>query len=199
MKNGIRPNLAHIPLRWMVREVFKAKTGIVFNSLALARIGIDPNSLCPKVKDRRNAISASLSAGPSDFIQRMSKDQIGHDPFEVLTQKETYEELLADSEEERDKRDALAPLNDSLQTSWGWWLLEKLPILHKRAKEGGEHTVWYRSNNGRGRKIPDPEPNQKVKVHWTVKTRLDARYEDGEKYVPFARNFDIENVHWVLD
>jgi len=43
--NGTRNALARIPLRWMIRQCFLAKTGIMFHGERLKTIGLDPNSL----------------------------------------------------------------------------------------------------------------------------------------------------------
>ncbi|KAJ7242632.1 hypothetical protein C8J57DRAFT_1084197, partial [Mycena rebaudengoi] len=50
--NGTRPNLAHIPLRWMIRECFKARTGIIFPATEIAKLGIEPSHLYPDVRPR---------------------------------------------------------------------------------------------------------------------------------------------------
>src|SRR3979490_1125552 len=47
--NESRNNLARIPLRWMIRQCFKANTGIRFHSPLLAALRIDPNTLYPAV------------------------------------------------------------------------------------------------------------------------------------------------------
>ena len=196
MKNGVRPNLAHIPLRWMIRETFRTKTGIIFNSLALARLGMDPNSLYPVVRDREEAIPVSPS-DPADFIQEQPKHQVAPE-YEVSTRNESYQALLDVSEEERDKRDALAPLYDRLHGSIKWKILEFLPMRYELENDGKEYAVWRPWNLGRGREIPNCGPNQKIKVHRTVKTRLEARYADEKKkYVPSATNFDLKYVDWV--
>ena len=52
VKNGTPYSLCRIPLRWMVRECFKAKTGILFKSDLLHEIGLDISTLHPEVKDR---------------------------------------------------------------------------------------------------------------------------------------------------
>lgn len=51
--NDTRHSLARIPLRWMIRECFACKTGIIFDAEILQNeIGINPNSLYPDVKKR---------------------------------------------------------------------------------------------------------------------------------------------------
>jgi hypothetical protein len=53
VSNKTRNSLARITLRWMVRECFKAATGIMFNSSALQEdLGMDPSSLYPYVTPR---------------------------------------------------------------------------------------------------------------------------------------------------
>ncbi|CAA7265053.1 unnamed protein product [Cyclocybe aegerita] len=51
VKNEIRNNLARISLRWMVRECFKLKTGILFHRDTFKVIGMDPSTLWPEVKE----------------------------------------------------------------------------------------------------------------------------------------------------
>jgi len=196
VKNGIRPNLAHIPLRWMVRECFKANSGIIFDSRSLARLGMDPNSLYP-LQERRAAIPIDPDH-PSHYLQKKLVEPEDYDPFAVSDQRGTYEELLEETEEERDNRDALAPLYDSLDGGIGWWILEYFPIPYENECHNEDrHLIWRPWNRGRGREIPSPAPGQKIKVHRSVQTRLDARDAEGKKYVPFAINFDAKNVQWV--
>ncbi|KAG6842903.1 hypothetical protein H0H93_002918, partial [Arthromyces matolae] len=57
--NGTPHTLARIPLRWMIRECFKAETGIMFKSEALKTIGLDPATLYPYVQKRPAALPAT--------------------------------------------------------------------------------------------------------------------------------------------
>lgn len=51
--NDTPNSLARIPLRWMIRECFDCKTGIIFDADILRdEIGIDPDNLYPEVKKR---------------------------------------------------------------------------------------------------------------------------------------------------
>ncbi|KLO10064.1 hypothetical protein SCHPADRAFT_878628 [Schizopora paradoxa] len=52
--NGTPNSLARIPLRWMIRECFRMKTGIQFEADRLYALGIDPHTLYPKVVKRMN-------------------------------------------------------------------------------------------------------------------------------------------------
>ncbi|TFK63441.1 hypothetical protein BDN72DRAFT_826641 [Pluteus cervinus] len=58
--NDVRYSLSRISLRWMVRECFKAKTGIMFNVEGLRRLGMDPNRLYPEVKPRPKPLHPTL-------------------------------------------------------------------------------------------------------------------------------------------
>jgi hypothetical protein len=49
----MRYSLARFTLRWMVRECFKADTGIIFDSSTLQELlGMDPYSLYPYITSR---------------------------------------------------------------------------------------------------------------------------------------------------
>jgi len=189
VKNGVKPSLARISLRWMIREIFRTNTGIIFSSIALARIGMDPSSLYPVVLPRGPAVS-----DPSDFIQEIPKVQpSSNNAFEVSLQRESFEALLAESEEELDHKDSLAPMHDRLSNTMSWWLLELLPVRYERQEDDAEWEVWHGPNLGTGRCLP----RAKVNVHRSVKTRMDAQYANKTKYVPTATNFDVEHVEWV--
>ncbi|KAF8182360.1 hypothetical protein BJ912DRAFT_928707, partial [Pholiota molesta] len=62
VSNKTRHSLARITLRWIVRECFKTKTGILFNSAALRDIGLDPCTLYPTVTPRPPPLSAASHA-----------------------------------------------------------------------------------------------------------------------------------------
>lgn len=47
--NSTPNNLARIPLRWMIRECFLARTGIQFEAESLRELGLDPATLYPRV------------------------------------------------------------------------------------------------------------------------------------------------------
>ncbi len=50
MPDSEKHSLARIPLRWMIREVFRTNTGIRFHAELLKDIGLDPASLWPHPK-----------------------------------------------------------------------------------------------------------------------------------------------------
>ncbi|KAF9270669.1 hypothetical protein L218DRAFT_50192 [Marasmius fiardii PR-910] len=100
------------------------------------------------------------------------------------------------NEEDEDVRDALSPAFDMLEKKWGWWILEAVPQSLKYQKD--DYTwVQKRSwgNWGRPRHIPH---GHGVKVHRTVKTRMDTEAETlklKQKYVPKPK-WNFEPV-WV--
>ena len=68
-----------------------------------------------------------------------------------------------------------------------------------------KHRIWvdddkwkrsFRLNLGSGRDVPIRSSGEKVRVHRSVKTRMDAEYKDGSKYEPKVK-LDLKNVIWV--
>jgi len=60
------------------------------------------------------------------------------------------------------------------------------------------HVGVLRVNLGRGRQIPNPvcERKEKILVHRSVKTRMDAEFLERGKYNPKAK-FEHCDVEWV--
>lgn len=203
VRNGTRPNLAHIALRWMVREVFKAKAGMMFDPAEIRAIGLDPDALYPVVKPRPAALeptsdmklSSSNTINQPNVIVRFGSWLKSF----VVTPKEEkpdYSIYGTYNEEQLDLVDALAPVYDQLALKPAKWaLLEVLPMK----------VLGFKSNFGYGRTIPAPfdpmapanadimrkitvDPRwTKVRVHRTVKTRMACSTADGkERYVPRA-------------
>ncbi|KAF9554064.1 hypothetical protein CPC08DRAFT_713209 [Agrocybe pediades] len=175
--NNTRNSLSRIPLRWMVRECFKAKTGILFYKDSFKSVGLDYNMLWSEVKERPPPVLEFSGAKP--------------------TQNSSYEWVYPDNsdfvnEEEEDLADALSPKNDmlSLENSRFWWILEFIP--HRIRCPGTADVVedfWTRKlsiNRKRGRFIPQ-QIQHGVKVHRTVKIRQQKHIErSGKKYEPKA-------------
>ncbi|PSR73063.1 hypothetical protein PHLCEN_2v11085 [Hermanssonia centrifuga] len=57
--NNTPHNLARIPLRWMIRQCFLAKTGIRFHTSLFPNVGLDPATLYPDVKPRPQEVYAT--------------------------------------------------------------------------------------------------------------------------------------------
>ncbi|KAG6873167.1 hypothetical protein C0995_002016 [Termitomyces sp. Mi166 len=185
--NGTPHTLARIPLRWMIRECFKADTGIMFISESLKTLGLDLASLYPYVQKRPpplSGASAHIELIPNRKAQSLV--QVG-DPVNVM------------SEEEHELRDAMSPIYDQLNLSPFWWLLELFPIKHRYQKGNMSWASHICVNLGRGRFIPK-QKKRVIKIHRSVKQRMDAQYPDGKKYKPKALFDDalaMGNVEWV--
>jgi hypothetical protein len=118
----------------------------------------------------------------------------------------TDEKAYTGIEEEEDLKDVLSPVYDQLRLQPTWWILEILPLMQKyRRKDNNEVASRLRyvlralsvyltlidavhsSNLACPREIPDARGDG-VKIHRTVKMRMEARYPkgypEGKKYSP---------------
>jgi hypothetical protein len=135
--NGTRSALSRIPFRWMLRQCFLANTGILFHREMFKDIGLDPDTLYPKVKPRPPAlelkrIDRTHLRTLSDTCKvtiLASPDSIG--PANVTDfVSEEHEELM----------DALCPMYDQLKMKMFWWVLEVLPqVLHFQKRDDTWH------------------------------------------------------------
>ncbi|CCL98902.1 uncharacterized protein FIBRA_00909 [Fibroporia radiculosa] len=176
VSNEDTQNLARIPLRWMIRQCFLTKTGIRFHSDLLHTVGLDPASLFPYVKQRPPAIY-SLPSHPREATAATLVDA-----------------SLPGNEEEEDYKDALRPIYDQLTLARYWWLLEIVPLEHRRQSKDHKWTNKIYVNLGGGREIPEHQP---FYVHRSVKTRLEAHDLEGGPYKPKCANFDRMQPIWV--
>jgi len=205
VSNRTRHSLARIPLRWMIRECFKTGTGIMFNSDALFKIGLDPSTLHPSVTPRPRPLPIG-----SHRIRSPPRIPIPIDIRALLKKQTKQPDLLAESEipyfgteEEEELRDALSPKYDQLKRIKAWWILEILPFVP--AFQKGHHDDVCANNLGDFRPhfgAPRVIPHQNgIKVHRSVSLRKKAEYEDerawkrGKRYVPKA-HFGVEPT-WV--
>ena len=173
----------------MIRECFKTKSGILFNTEGMKDIGLDPATLYPVVLPRPPAIPID-SSNPKHFIADIPKK----DPTpEELAQ--ISAEQLNQTEEEIELSDALAPIYDELAIGWAWWILEIYPLRNRYQTSDNKWHMSYYWNLGGGRHIPS-QSSRGVRVHRSVKTRLDAEYKNGKKYFPKA-NLELKYVTWV--
>ncbi|KAI6102620.1 hypothetical protein EV401DRAFT_1875847 [Pisolithus croceorrhizus] len=176
VKNGTRNSLARIPLRWMIREIFKADVGILFHRSMFEQIGMDPSTLYPHVIARPPAIFTIPAKA---------------DPKEPNDDDDDYAAIQCDpdgkfvSEELEDVCDALSSVYDQLKIAPYWWILEVLPQkLHYQRDQDDSWTRDITVNMGKGRHIPKREP---LKVHRTVKIRMEADTLPEGKYWPKAK------------
>ncbi|PPQ86694.1 hypothetical protein CVT25_006769 [Psilocybe cyanescens] len=211
--NGTRPNLAHIALRWMVRECFKAKNGMMFNPAGIRDIGIDPDTLYPAVKTRPAPLEPTPDLKLSSdniikkpgVIKRVGSWLKGWFTTPPKPEKPDYSVYKTYDEEQLDLVDALAPIYDQLVINKAkWWILENTWLKGYSVQE--KRDVWRR-NLGRGRTILPPlDPDltdpvkaaaknevpldprwAKLRVHRTVRTRMAYAGDDKiPRYIPKA-------------
>lgn len=182
--NGTPHTLARIPLRWMIRECFDTKTGIMFHTEGLRSLGIEPASLYPEVKLRE--LKDRLPAGDA-LIQKIPKIPKTPKPVEPIP------EPVYMTEEEHERLDALSPIYDQLDLAWFWWILEYLPMKQMHQNEEGKWEKQLCLNRGEGRRIPKQKKG-KVYIHRSVMTRMEAGYESRAS---FQRAIENKNVVWV--
>ncbi len=114
--NETRSSLARISLRWMIHECFRTRTGIQFYQSALEDLGIDVGARTP---DSQRVLQPSAATG-----QQCAPTTNGNsNPTEGPS--------LATIEEE-ECADALSQMHDQLEMVKAWWILEWLPLRHRR-------------------------------------------------------------------
>jgi hypothetical protein len=178
-----RHMLSRIPLRWMIRQCFECKTGILFTTAALAETGIDIESVWPVYKvPKRPAVE------PSEMtVARYKKGLLP--PLEMRSASLGAESALRSGtfpdkakvenlpEQVEDYFDALASINDQLVQARKWWILEFWPVrirVQRKTKDGERWEKVVAMNLGRYRAIRDLEPS----MHWTVHMLIsDKKYE----------------------
>ena len=137
MKNGKRPSLALIPLRWMIRECFNLKTGIIFDKQMLEdEVRLDIGTLSeavkalardPAIPDSKSPLSKPPNPLPSqarhldrpDYTARsnsppktaITPEQLGQKPVAGST-------IEVEAQEELD--DALSPIYDQFKGGLFW-------------------------------------------------------------------------------
>ncbi|KAH7905545.1 hypothetical protein BJ138DRAFT_1017569 [Hygrophoropsis aurantiaca] len=212
--NGTRHSLARIPLRWMIRQCFIANTGILFHRETFKKIGMDPDTLYPDVQSRPppifqdpcisesilNTVAESSSSSTNDAnIRRSSQLTTIPDPPVISHDDDPTLIVYTDggkfqSEELEDLSDALCPIYDQLDLAKAWWVLELIPQKLHSHDEGdcSWHEHWT-INMGCGREIC--QQAQGMKVHRTVKIRMEAEGLCGGKYWPKAKLAD--EPQWI--
>jgi len=195
--NETEHTLASIALRWMVRETFKTNSGIMFDAEGLQSIGLDPGALYPEVLPRPPALpvgSARIRDIPTPtkpIPEKLHSDADDDDEDRVL-----FTPIIPQTEEERELKDALSPIYDQLFLAKWWWILEILPMKQRYQRGDNSWGSYFGWNLGQGRYIPKQQRNG-VRVHRSVKMRMEAMHEDGKtKYAPRA-NLDLTHVIWV--
>ncbi|KAK0221349.1 hypothetical protein IW262DRAFT_1272039 [Armillaria fumosa] len=205
VKDSTRYSLSRIPLRWMIRECFKAETGIIFDSERLRELGLDPATLYPCVMPRPPALSVGSAMIPTGrrktpLLKRIvskfrHRSLLGSGEGETVAHETSIEDPLIGTEEEEELRDALSPMYDQLKLSKLWWILELIPLEFRQQTGNGKWVSWFGPNLGRPREIPNSSSG--VQVHRTVRMRMEASHEHNHrKYKPKAH---FKNPTWIDD
>jgi len=177
VKNEIRNNLARITLRWMVRECFRLKTGILFHRDTFKMIGLDHTTLWPVVKDRPPPVTSFSGKPPAPTRPLLTMGVNG-----AL---EDIDDFV--SEEEEDLADIRSDLNDMLKISKSWWILEYFPQKIRFQKDDDSWVQKLSINRGRGRVIPKQKA-EGVLMHRTVEMRRNlVEDKKGQVYHPKAK------------
>ena len=108
----------------MIQECFRTKTGIQFRPDALEALGLD---LGTRYHARENPSQLPLVTG-----------DIGapRDPGPINDSIMSAEASAFTTREEEERADALSPMHDELDNVKVWWILEYLPLRHRRQYEG---------------------------------------------------------------
>lgn len=197
VSNKTRNSLARIPLRWMIRECFKAGTGIMFDCEGLRQLGLDPLTLYPFVTPRptpipvdnavireRPQMSPSWIQRSLSFLRNLLLPRSVVDIVPAPVNATADEAIPVGTEEEEDLKDALSPMYDQLELQPAWWILEVLPLKLRYQRGDCSWVSYVGLNRGRERYIPS-QHNSGLKIHRTVKTRMDAFCPgSSRKYLP---------------
>jgi hypothetical protein len=206
----------------MIRECFRVNTEIQFHRESFKSIGLDPATLYPFVTPRSEPLKPfsstvtelRASAHKAEATEATLTDEAQASPMAAST---------FQSEEEEELADAISPIYDELKLARGWWILEIFPLRHhvQDRKDMSWKSYWsyvffsqgpfvfplyvthlgvivLRMNLGRPRRVPEPvsERDQKIHVHRSVKTRMEAEGLEGGKYTPRAK-FEELDFDWV--
>ena len=135
--NGKRHSLARIPLRWMIRECFKVKTGIIFDAHMLKhQVGLDINSdtVFDSLQPLPPLADHSTKAEPDNPV---SLRQILGSPFRRIQDKLSqtgplksifdHGEFVFKGGPKEELNDALSPIYDQLEKHTYWKVMEWIP------------------------------------------------------------------------
>jgi hypothetical protein len=160
----------------MIRQCFLLQTGILFHADMLRLVGMDPDTLYPRVLARPPPLLKSPQETQSSSTVK-TMGLLGECDFR--------------SEEEEDLVDALSPINDELRRAKLWWILEIMPQKLRFQEDDDSWTqkleydcassspifialiCFHSVHRGRGRHIPR-QSTHGVKIHRTVKMRMEA-------------------------
>ena len=129
MKNGTRHSLARIPLRWMIRECFKVKTGIIFDAhMVKNEVGlvIEPNLTVP-ILGSHSSIGKKLAVEEHKSLWRRLKEAYNW----IMPKKEDSKKedsslkgFISNTEPEEELGDALSPIYDQFDRGLRWKFMD---------------------------------------------------------------------------
>ncbi|KAF8890658.1 hypothetical protein BD779DRAFT_1516285 [Infundibulicybe gibba] len=223
-KNNIKDSLSYIPLRWMIKECFLAKTGILFDYPFLEELGFDLLKFAQELKSAGldvKELGFDLDASPREEETEEANNQLmspidgllsPHPGYNGITSisstlaaavaerleqdmprlagswKHAIEHIDTTWKNARDHIDSLATIWDQLDLARHWWALEYIPMLGTYQKPDGSWIRKRMRNFGQGRYIP--YVGDEIKVHVSVRDRIEATKGNKRKYVPCAYNWE---------
>ncbi|OJA19274.1 hypothetical protein AZE42_04490 [Rhizopogon vesiculosus] len=174
VENNTRNSLARIPLRWMIRECFKAEVGILFRQDMFKEIGMDPARLYPRVLERPDILYHSPCPPTQCSLKKRQDSKAGSNSASI------YSDFV--SEELEDVADAISPMYDQLQKTWKWWILEATPqTIFYQDDNDNSNVITCKINMGHGRYVPR-QNRDGIKIHRSVKIRMEANCLKDGKY-----------------
>ncbi|KAF8338080.1 uncharacterized protein EI90DRAFT_2538556 [Cantharellus anzutake] len=165
--NDSKVALSNIPLRWMIKEILEADTGIIFNDdPRLAELGIvlnPPPIVTANIAESTSHVDEMTPLRPRMDVHTATQYTTPDSTLEfVLANKEnltaTRETLPKDADarleledlpsrhlpDDIHEEDVIAPLHDQLRAEPGWWILEFLPFLRSKQMADGEWVSYPR-------------------------------------------------------
>jgi hypothetical protein len=113
----------------MIRECFRANTGILFYRESLKGVGINTDTLLDMYPPAPTPSSARGAQVEAPAHAHESSDR-------------TLVDLIEESEELEDVR---TPMHDQLKIAKAWWILEVIPIRIREQILRHDHYLWKNS------------------------------------------------------
>ncbi|KAG8986423.1 hypothetical protein FRB90_004006, partial [Tulasnella sp. 427] len=193
-KNDKFETLANPPLRWMVTEILKSNTGIVFKKDAFQD---HLPSLNAKIQAFQNLAPSQPQSSFLDVKTRHASEATAVNdpttppltPGSFISGKTGANSVSSRRREPTETEDANAQWHDMLEKKPLWNILEWLPLHNSWAKPDGQRDPGWGWNRGRTRSIEHLIPN----LHKSIKLRMAG--EAG--YDPASRCKHPERLQWI--
>lgn len=102
----------------MIHECFRTKTGVQFRPEALEALGLELGTHCgPHVRPSQHPVCTGDASVIGDTLP-------------------STEAPTLTTRDEEERADALSPIHDQLEAVKAWWILEWVPLRHRRQYEG---------------------------------------------------------------